>query len=550
MADVSERGPEELRGGVPGGVPGSAPSSVPDTAHDPDHDALLGGGAPRRRSSAAGAFVMMGGTLASRVSGLVRNSLLNALFSKEISDAFITAFKVPNLFRELLAEGALTNSFIPIYAGLEPAEQRRLSGALLGMLTLVNGLLMLLAYVTAPLLARLLIADPANVDVALTAQLVRIVFPFLPAISFSALAMGILQAEERFLAPAWAPVALNVVTIALMAIFPGQAVMLTLAHVLGGVAQLVVQIPTLVRLKLLPRLAGLWHPAMGGVVLLMLPFAFTTGGRQVLNVVASNVVTGIAAGAQTAFYNADLFLSLALGLFSISPALAFYSRLADNAVRDPHEFNDTLEQGLRFITFLTVPAGLALAVMARPAVEVIFNWKSLYGPGLDSARLTLSMAATAPLGLSVFPLGMFNLLVRVYYVRQKVVTPVVVVLVFLVLQGALYVLLAGPYGIAGLSWGTVIASWIQLGVLVALVYRLERFALGAYLRYLARVWLAGLLAAGAAVLVLRGVPLPGGWTGALAQVGAGTVVLAVGYALLGALLGLPEIRQLLRYLRR
>ena len=534
------------------GYPGAFVGTVPDTAHDADHDALFGGGPQgrERRSSAHGALIMMGGTLASRVTGLVRNSLLNALFSKEISDAFITAFKVPNLFRELLAEGALTNSFIPVYATLEPAEQKRLSGALLGILTLVNGLLMLLAYVTAPLLARLLIADPANVDVTLTAHLVRIVFPFLPAISFSALAMGILQAEERFVAPAWAPVALNVVTVALMALFPGQAILLTLAHVLGGVAQLVVQIPALVRHKLLPRLAGLWHPAMGSVMLLMLPFAFTTGGRQVLNVVASNVVTDIAAGAQTAFYNADLFLSLALGLFSISPALAYYSRLADNAVREPHAFNDTLEQGMRFITFLSVPAGLALTVMATPAVEVIFNWKSLYGPGLDAARLTLSMAATAPLGLAVFPLGMFNLLVRVFYVRQRVVTPVVVVLVFLTLQGALYLLLVGPYGIAGLSWGTVIASWIQLGVLTALVYGRERFALGAYLRYLARVWLAGLVAAVVTVLALGGATGQASWTGALERVALGSVVLVVVYVALGALLGLPEIRRLRRFLRR
>jgi putative peptidoglycan lipid II flippase len=541
MSDVGERAPDDDdRDGNDRDVTGRD-----ETGRD-----VTGRIVRERRSSASGALTMMGGTLASRVTGLVRNSLLNALFSKEISDAFITAFKVPNLFRELLAEGALTNSFIPVYATLEPAEQRRLSGALLGMLTLVNGALMLLAYVTAPLLARLLIADPANVNVALTTQLVRIVFPFLPAISFSALAMGILQAEERFLAPAWAPVALNVVTVGLMALFPGQAVMLTVAHVLGGVAQLVVQIPALVRLKLLPRLAGLWHPAMGGVVLLMLPFAFTTGGRQVLNVVASNVVTDIAAGAQTAFYNADLFLSLALGLFSISPALAYYSRLADNAVRDPHDFNVTLEEGLRFITFLSVPAGLALTIMARPAVEVIFNWKSLYGPGLDAARLTLSMAATAPLGLAVFPLGVFNLLVRVFYVRQRVVTPVVVVLVFLILQGALYVLLARPYGIAGLSWGTVIASWIQLAVLTGLVHARERFALGAYLRYLSRVWLAGLVAAVAAVLVLRGVPAPAGWLGSLARLTVGSGVLVVLYVALGALLGLPEIARVRRFLRR
>src|SRR5690606_2563671 len=171
------------------------------------------------------------------------------------------------------------------------------------------------------------------------------------------LAMGVLNAEERFLAPAWAPVALNVVTVALMALFPGQAVMLALAHVLGGVAQLVVQVPALARLGLLPRLGVLRHPALGGVALLMVPFAFTAGGRQVLNVVASNVITGIDAGAQGAYYLADLFLSLLLGLFSISPALAYYSRLSQHAATRDEAFAPTLVEGLRFITFLPVPAG-------------------------------------------------------------------------------------------------------------------------------------------------------------------------------------------------
>src|SRR5690606_18031369 len=156
----------------------------------------------------------------------------------------------------------------------------------------------------------------------------------------------------------WAPVALNVVTVTLMALFPGQALMLALAHVLGGVAQLIVQVPALIRGGFLPRLGWLWHPALSSVALLMLPFAFTASGRQVLNVVASNVITGIDAGAQGAFYLADLFLGLAIGLFSISPALAYYSRLSDHAVHDEASFGPTLGEGIRFISFLTVPAGL------------------------------------------------------------------------------------------------------------------------------------------------------------------------------------------------
>src|SRR5690606_39458133 len=137
------------------------------------------------------------------------------------------------------------------------------------LLLLVNGALLIAAYAAAPYIARLLIADAGNVDVELTTQLIRIVFPFLPAISLSALAMGILNAEERFLAPAWAPVALNIVTVTLMALFPGQAVTLAVAHVLGGLAQLVVQIPALLRLGLMPRF-GVWrHPELANVALLM-----------------------------------------------------------------------------------------------------------------------------------------------------------------------------------------------------------------------------------------------------------------------------------------
>ncbi len=492
----------------------------------------------------------MGGTLASRVTGLVRNSLLAQFFPTAVIDAFVTAFKVPNLFRELLAEGALTNSFIPVYKGLSTNEGRRMSGVLLSLLVLVNGLLMLLAYLAAPMLARLLISDAANVDIELTTRLIRIVFPFLPAISLSALAMGILNAEERFLAPAWAPVALNVVTVTLMAIFPGQAVMLALAHVVGGVAQLAVQLPALARLGLLPRPGALWHPALAEVLLLMVPFTFTAGGRQLLNVVASNVITGIDAGAQGAFYLADLFLSLALGLFSISPALAYYSRLSDHAVNTPEAFAPTLNEGLRFITFLTVPAGLALTLLAGPAVDTIYNWRSLFGVPMESSLRGFTIAATAPLGLAVFPLGAFNLLIRTFYVRRQVRTPVLLVLSFLTLQGGLYLWLSGPLGIAGVSWATAITAWTQLLITTLLVQRRELFGLGGWLRQAVRVWVASLLGFVAAYLAVTYVPLAPDWYGQVGRVALGGVVLGAVYLLVGTALRLPELESLSRLLSR
>ncbi len=499
-------------------------------------------------SSARGALTLMIGTLASRATGLLRNSLLNQLFSREISDAFVTAFRVPNLFRELLAEGALTNAFVPSYKELSREQARRLSGVLLGLLVLVNGALLLLAYLATPWIVGLLVSD--NVNVVLATQLTRIVFPFLTAISFSALAMGILNGEERFFAPAWAPVALNVVVVTLMLLFPNRAVPLALAFVLGGAAQLAVQLPALIRHRLLPTPGRLWHPAMAGVLVLMIPAIFTTSGRQILNVIASNVVTGIAAGAQTAFFNAELFLSLALGLFSISPALAYYSRLAANAVEEPDTFRYTLLEGLRLITFLTVPAGLALLLLAEPAVQAIFNYLSLVDRPLDEARLTLTIAATAPLGLAIFPLGLYNLLIRTFYVRRRVRTPVLITLVFLGLHALLYWQLAPAYGIAGMSWATVIVAWGQFLMVLALVLRRERFDLTSLGRQALSVWLAAGVASGATWLLLQAIPFGAGWFGFLGQALVGVIALGAVYAVMARVLGVAELSRLWGALRR
>ena len=502
--------------------------------------------APPRQSASRGAFILMGGTLGSRVTGLLRNALFVQLFPPTVTDAFNVALKVPNLFRELLAEGALTNSFVPVYKGLGEEDAKRLAGALLSLLFLVNTLLVLLAVWAAPWVVRLLLQENANIDYALTVTLTRIVFPFLAAISFSALAMGILQAEERFFAPAWAPVALNVVTATLMLIYPGQAIPLAVAFVLGGAAQLLCQIPALIKNDLLPKLGRWWHPALSSVLVLMVPFTFTTGARQFLNVVATNVLSVLPQGSVTAFENANLFLGLALGLFSISPALAYYSRLSANAAQEPERFSETLLEGLRFITFLTVPAGLLLFFLAAPAIQSVLNFLS----GMNPQVVQLSVLALAPLGLAVFPIGLRNLLIRTFYVRREVVTPIVISTLFISLNALLYTLLAPRYGIAGLSWSTVVVEWTQLVVLVFYVRRREAFRLDTLLSHTLRVWLAALGASGLMIAILASLPLPLGWWGFLLQAVIGVSVLGLFYILFGLRLRLPEIEQLTRRLRR
>ncbi len=486
------------------------------------------------------------GTLASRVTGLLRQSLFNQLFSVQVTDAFNIAIRIPNLFRELLAEGALINSFVPAYKALPPDEAKRLSSALLSLLVVLNGLLLVLAVWAAPWLVDLLVSDSGNIDVPLTVSLTRAVFPFLAAISFSALAMGILNAEERFFAPAWAPVILNVVTIALMLLYPQQALMLAVAFVLGGVSQLAFQLPPLFRAGLLPQFGVWWHPQLRSVLLLMVPFTFTTGARQILYLVSSRLLTALPVGSVTAFSNADLFLSLALGLFSISPALAFYSRLAGQT-SSPADFRATLLSGLRLITLLSVPAGILLTLYAKPAVISVFNFFPILGrPGMNVQALSLSIAALAPLGLAVFPVGLSNLLIRTFYVRRRVRAPVVISALYTALTALLYSVLAQPYGVAGFSWGAVVAGWLQLGVLLYLVGKREGLEFKPLLTHIGRVWLAALLAAGLSWALLGALPLPAGWWGAVLSVSLGGGLSALLYLALCIRLNVAEVARFRR----
>jgi putative peptidoglycan lipid II flippase len=503
--------------------------------------------APRRRSAARGAFVIMGGTLASRVSGLLREVLLVALFPVRVSDAFRIAWLVPNLFRELLAEGALTNAFVPIYQRLQGEERRALAGAMAAVLGVVNAVLLAAAIAAAPWIVDLLLAADANVDRELAVQLVRLTFPVLAAISFSALAMGVLQAEERFMAPAWAPVALNLAAIMAMLAFPGQAAALAWGIVAGGVLQAAVQWPVMLRAGLAPRLGRWWHAALPATLALMVPFAFSTGARQLLNVIAQRIVSNDAlfpAGAVTAYALASLLFSLAIGLFAISPAVAYYARLGNLAAEGAATFGATIESGTRFILLLTLPVGAATFTFAESAVRAVFE--VLRPAAGQDVAIALAVLALAPLGVALPASGLVNFLLRPFYVRQRVRAPVALSVAFALLTALLYVLLAPPLGIAGLSWAMAIAMTAKSLVLLVWLARAEGLDLRSVARQAMRVGLSSLVAVTLARLVadrvVEGLPL-GSWGTAMVTLLVGGAVAVASFLPLGWALGVPELRR-------
>ena len=305
---------------------------------------------PVRRSATRNILTVMSGTLTSRVLGLVRQTLFNRLFPTEITDAFNVAYRVPNLFRELLAEGALTSSIIPVYKNLPPEERKAYTSSLTGALAAVNLIVVGLGILLAPFVIGLRIASGGSVNMELTITLTRILWPFLAGISFSALAMALLNAEERFSATSFSPLAFSLVSIVGFLLFPGNATLLAVFTTLGGFAQFFVQLPSLRRFGLMPKLGFSWHPALGRTFSLMIPFTFTTGTREFLTIVLTTLLSGFPAGAVTGFTNADQIFLLGLGLFAVSPALAAYPRLAENAAaKDWQTFNATISSYARLV---------------------------------------------------------------------------------------------------------------------------------------------------------------------------------------------------------
>jgi putative peptidoglycan lipid II flippase len=502
-----------------------------------------------RQATNRSAVTLMIGTLASRFTGFLSQSLLNQLFSKDITDAFGAARRIPYLLRELLAEGALTSSFIPAYKSLSKDEAKKFSSALLSLLIAFNALLLVAVYFLSPWIVDLMLGQKGNIDRALVKQLTPLTFPVLAMVSLSAWAMGILNAEEKFFAPAWAPASLNIVTVILMLVFPQNAPMLAIGLVIGGLAQFLVQIPSIVKGGFVSKFQGLWHPKIKDVLLLMFPSIFSTSGRQILNLATTNIIAKLPPGSLTSFYNADLFLSMALGLFAVSPTMAYYARLNDNAVNNPEKFNTTLLSGLQFISFMSIPGGLFLTVFARPIIESVFNWLPLLGrPGADQDILLYSSLLLAPLGLTVFPISILSLISRTFFIRRKIVFSILFSLGFLVFQGALNYMLTALLGIAGLSWALVIMTWTQFVALLLIVARRENFTLGGFINYALRAWSAALIAMALSALILL---IPGtSWLINVTKVVCGLIAFVGLYLAIGRAFKLPEVDQILRRLKR
>lgn len=414
-------------------------------------------------------LLVMLGTLASRLAGVVRQIVFNNLYPSDLlKDAFNVAYRVPNLFRELLAEGGVQNALIPVLKNLPPAQGRvfgrRFAALLLGLNLAVIGL----GWWAAPWIAHLLI-DPASPTLRqpenfeLVVLMMRLALPFLLGISLSALFTALLQSEERFGAAAFSPIAFNAGSILLMLLFPGDPAALGLSVTLGGLLQAAVQIPFLRGFALEFRV----DPAFGLALGRMVPFVFTTSSRQLLNLVLVSLLTAYPAATVTGFYNAELIFLTAIGVLAVSPAMAVFPRLSQLHAQGEMAALESLFR--QVASRMVVLLGLAAALLGglAPWLVAVFDWS----PNFTEANRQATTLFLASFALALLPHGLNALLVRGFYAAGQVAAAVRITVATVLLNALAYYLLRGQevvwLNVATAGAGLIgsLAYWHQLRVL-------------------------------------------------------------------------------------
>lgn len=424
------------------------------------------------------------GTGVSRVLGLGREILMAHYFGTSLAkSAFDVAFRVPNLFRRLFGEGALSAALVPVLTKTTAGEGREAANWLMGRVMTLMGTLLLSIVAAGMVGITLAMAHGAwGARVAAVLPLLRILLPYMFFICMVALCMAIMNSHRHFALPAFTPVALNVVWIVVLLIVGGRRVASTCERIqlvawgilAAGVIQLAIQMPGLWRLGLRPRLSFAWSdPKVRRVLLLMGPAALGMGIHQVNFFLDGILALWAAEWAPAALTFAERLVYLPLGLFATALGTVLLPTFSRQALQgDPARMRATFILAVDNLMIVMLPATLGLMVLAQPIVEMVYAWQGgAFGSrsGLLTARALMFYAP----GLVVF--SFYKLLVPVFYALEDTRTPVrvgaVMVGVNLVLNITFVLTWPAAFKHAGLALATVLAALANGGCLAVILQR-------------------------------------------------------------------------------
>ena len=417
-------------------------------------------------------------TFSSRILGFVRDMVLARLFgATPAADAFFVAYRVPNLLRELFAEGSMSSAFIPVFTEYQTLKSKRdawelASAVFTTLLTIVTGITILGIIVASGivwLLAPGFHDDPAKLG--MTTLLTRIMFPYLIFISLAALAMGILNSMRAFAAPAFSPVFFNIFIIGcalfLSPMMAEPILGVAIGVVAGGAAQFAMQLPGL---SLRGMLFGFRfepsHPGVRRIGALMVPSLLGLSVTQI-NITVSTILASFFAGGPTYLFYGMRLIQFPLGIFGVALATAILPTLSAQAARGAlDELRTTLGFGLRMILFIILPAMLGLILLRQPIVHLFFEHGTFTAH--DTAETALAVLCYS-VGLWAF--GGVRIIVSAFYSLQDTRTPAISAAIAVAANLVFSLLLMSSLGAAGLALATALAAMVNGGILVAVLHR-------------------------------------------------------------------------------
>jgi len=416
--------------------------------------------------------------LTSRILGVARDSIFARIFGvSALTDAYVAAFRIPNLLRDLFAEGALSSAFVPTFSdALEKGGRERayrLGNLVLGGILLITGALTLAGGLWSDQLVSLITRGfGGSADqVATSGLLARIMMPILTLVSVSAVWMGMLNAQQHYLAPAYAPAMFNVTSIGcgviLMVVHASERtgmVAWSVGTATAGLVQAVVQLPSLHRLgyRVRPTLAGLWRDLdVRRIVRLMGPATVGLAAIQINVFVNTQFAASLGSGPLTYLQNAFRLFYLPVGLFGVALATVTTARASQEAARgDKNALIERVSDGVRGVWLLALPSAVGLVVLAKPVVQLLFQ---------GGKFLPVHTAATVPIVqaymLGVLPYSLVKVFAPAFFAVDRSRVPMVASLAAVAANLLFNSLTYRQLGAPGLALGTTVAALVNLGIL-------------------------------------------------------------------------------------
>jgi len=426
----------------------------------------------KRISQAAGVVGFF--TLGSRVFGFIRDMVVAYFFGTNVAaDAFFVAFRIPNILRRLLAEGSLTIAFIPIFTDYLKNKTRKeafaMASVIASLLIEVLFVISVAGVIFAPLIIKLIapgFIEPAS-KFYLTVLLLRIMFPYIFFIGLVAFCMGILNSLNRFAAPAMAPILLNISMISCLVllydVFEEPIIALAVGVIIGGLLQLLMQIPYLRKVGFSFKWSpDIHHPAVRKLGILMLPTIFGSAVYQINILISTFLTSFLPTGSVSYLYYADRVVEFPLGIFGIALATAIlpsFSRFCSN--RDMDGLRSAIVYALNLIFFITIPAMVGLIALRYPIIQLLFMRGAF-----DAKSLVFTSQALFCYTLGLWAFAGVRIIVPVYYSMKDTATPVKFAIISLVVNIILSLLLMNLLAHNGLALATSIASMINFLLLV------------------------------------------------------------------------------------